>query len=75
MGEIRILCHLGDDKISWDPKDDKSTDFAEKEFNRYIKEGYKAYRLDEKGKKSGWPITEFPPHASKLLFIPKVVGG
>lgn len=75
MGEMRILTKSGDDKVSWDPNDDKSTDFAEKQFNEYIKKGYKAYRLDEEGKKAGWPIKEFPPHAAKLLFIPKIVGG
>lgn len=75
MGEMMVLSQSGDDKISWDPNDDKSTDFAEKQFNEYRKKGYKAFRLDDKNKKTGFMITEFPPHAAKLLFIPKIVGG
>lgn len=75
MGEMRILCSLGDEKISWDVNNQKSVDWAESEFKRLIKEGHKAFRLNEEGEKTGWQITEFPPHASKLLFIPKIAGG
>lgn len=75
MGVMSILTGNGDDKVYWDPDDDKSTDNAERQFNEYIKKGYTAFRMDDKGNKAGRKITEFPPHASRLLFTPRAVGG
>lgn len=75
MGEMRILCSSGDDNIFWDPDDDKSIFNAEKKFNDYLKKGYTAFRMDDDGNKAGKKITVFPPHAARLLFIPRAVGG
>ena len=75
QGEMRIMCSSGDDTILWDPQSQKSIDNAKKKFDEYVKKGYKVYRLDEKDKKSGRQLTEFPTFAAKLLFVPKIVGG
>ena len=75
MGVMQILCSLGDDKYSWDPESDKSITDAEKEFNKYLKRGYTAFRMDNDGNEAGRKITKFPPHAARLLFIPRAVGG
>ena len=75
QGEMRVMCNLGDDTIFWDPQDDKSIENAKIKFDKYLKKGYKCYRLDEKDKKSGRQLTEFPTFAAKVLFVPKIVGG
>ena len=77
MGEMRVLCSLGDERITWDPDSDKSIDMAEERFNELLKDGHKAFRIGGDGKKTGTPIKVFPPHAGRILMIPvsKVVGG
>lgn len=75
MGEMRIMCSIGDKKVEWDPQDDKSINNARKKFKDYLKKGYKIYRTDSSGKKRGWFVKEFPPHAGILVLIPPLVGG
>lgn len=75
MNEMRILCSLGDERITWDPDSDKSIDMAESRFNELIKEGHKAYRIGGDGKKTGRAVKTFPPHAARILMIPKIAGG
>lgn len=75
MGIMQILCSLGDDKIQWDPDNDKQVDFAEGEFDKLIAKGYKCFRMDDGGNKAGREVKSFPPHAGRLIFIPRVVGG
>jgi hypothetical protein len=76
MGEMRFLSHEGDSKaIEWDPQDDKSIEVARKKFNEFLAKGYKAFRMDSKGKKTGWPIKDFPVHAANLMLIPMLAGG
>ena len=75
MGELCILCSLGDEKIRWDPDDQKSIDKAEEKFNQLIKKGWKAFRIGGDSKKTGRAIKVFPPYAARVLMIPLVVGG
>ena len=75
QGELIVMDSSGDDTIYWDPQDDKSIKNAKKKFDEYIKKGYKVFRIDEGGKKSGRMLKEFPTFAAKLLFIPAMVGG
>jgi len=72
---MRIMCSSGDDTIHWDPQSDKSVENARKQFDKYVKKGYKVYRIDDKGKKAGREIKEFPTFAAKLVFVPRIVGG
>lgn len=75
MGEICILCSLGDEKIRWDPDSQDSIDKAEEKFNQMLKKGHKAYRIGGDGKKTGKAIKVFPPYAARILMVPLVVGG
>ena len=74
-GEIRIFDASGDDTIYWDPQDDKSVENARKKFDKYVKKGYRVFRLNEKDQKMGREVKEFPTFAAKLLFIPMLAGG
>ena len=75
QGELIIMCSKGDDTIYWDPQDDKSIKNAKEKFDKYIKKGFKVFRIDEEGKKSGRQLKNFPTFAAKLLLIPVMVGG
>ena len=75
MGELCVLCSLGDEKVTWDPEDQDSIDKAEEKFNTMLKKGHKAYRIGGDGKKTGKAITVFPPFAARVLLIPPVMGG
>lgn len=74
-GVMEILCSKGDDKVFWSPDDDKQVEDARRQFDEYLKKGYTCFRMDNEGNKAGRKITEFPKHAARLLFIPRMVGG
>lgn len=74
-GEIIIMDSSGDDNVYWDPQNDKSIENARKKFEKYIKKGYAAFRLNEKENKIGRALKEFPTFAAKLVFIPPMAGG
>ena len=76
MGEMKILSSEGDTKISWNPDKDKEVRIARDKFNEMIKKGFKAFRVDDKGKKDGNRIIhEFLPFAGTILLVPPIVGG
>lgn len=75
QGVMEIMCSRGDDKIFWDPDDDKQVDNAKNEFDKYLKKGYMCFRMDNDGNKAGRKITKFPSHAARLLFVPALQGG
>jgi hypothetical protein len=49
---MRIHDKTGDRRLIWDAKDPKQITEAGKLFNEYIDKGWKAYMIDEKGKRS-----------------------
>jgi hypothetical protein len=75
MGRMAFLSSQGDSEIFWDADSDKSIENAKKKFKKFLGDGYKAFRMDPKGKKRGRQIFDFPPHAGELLLIPPIVGG
>lgn len=90
MGEMRILTSIaqdevkklpahmrrsGDTKVIWDPKNNDEIEAAEAQFDVLIDKGFKAYKVDKKGDKSGSPIKKFDPKAGKLIMVPAIVGG
>jgi len=75
MGEMKILSEEGDTKISWNPEKEKETEIARDKFNEMIKKGFKAFRVDDSGKKTNRRIDEFLPYAGTIILIPPIVGG
>jgi hypothetical protein len=49
---MRIFDKTGDRRLIWDSKDPKQIKEAAKLFNEYLDKGWKAYAVDEKGKRA-----------------------
>lgn len=66
-GQLTFLSQSGDDKIVWDCDDVAQTSDAEKQFNKWKKDGYQMFKVGKKGKQT--PITKFDPNAEEILVI------
>jgi ribosomal protein L19E len=90
MGEMRIITSMaqdevkklpphmrrsGDSKVIWDPKNDDEVEAAQAQFDVLIDKGFKAYKVDKKGDKTGSPIKTFNPKVGKLIMVPAIQGG
>lgn len=64
----------GDIPLDWDPADPASVSLAREAYGKAIALGFKAYRMDARGKQ-GSPMSSFDPSAENLLLIPPIVGG
>jgi hypothetical protein len=71
---MKILCATGDERVVWDKNDGPEALQAKERFKDLLKQGYKAYSVDSKGKKNR-PIEEFDVDAEEILMIPKTVKG
>jgi hypothetical protein len=67
MGEMRVLTQAGDERLEWDPADEKSTAAAKAEFAKRQEEGYLFYEVAEA---RGKAVTKFDPKAGKLIAAP-----
>jgi hypothetical protein len=65
---------FGDIPLDWDPSDPASVGLAQEAYGKAIGLGFKAYRMDARGKQ-GSPMGAFDPAAERLLLIPQHVGG
>lgn len=75
MGELRIMDKdAGDLKVIWDKDNEEEVDAAREQFNKLIKKGFTAYKVDKKGE-PGKKISEFDENAEKLILSPRIVGG
>lgn len=73
-GVIKIMGVSGDDRIVWDPEDESQVTKAKKRFKELLLQGYKAWKMDDTGKK-GVPIEEFDPSSGAILMAAALKGG
>lgn len=73
-GEIAIMGSNGDSKHYWNKNNDLETKVAGKVFKKFSKNGYRAFRMTEKGDK-GEIMDEFDASAECILFVPQMMGG
>jgi hypothetical protein len=74
MGELRILDETGDTKLIWDKQKPDEIEVAEEMFEKLKAKGYKGFRVDEKGEKSG-EMKKFETKAEKVIMIPPMQAG
>ena len=74
MGEMRILCSEGDNKVIWDHSNEDEVEVAEMMFDKLKKKDYKAYKVDKKGEPAK-EINKFNPKLGKLIMTPPIGGG
>jgi hypothetical protein len=59
-------------KVTWIESDTEQTSHAERVFYSYIKEGWIAFKVEEKEKKQ---ILSFDPKLTRIVLIPPIGGG
>jgi hypothetical protein len=79
---MSIMDITGHTTVTWDPTDAASVRDARREFDRLVREGYAAFRMNvvaENGvvveQKDSERIREFDPTAGKLMMVPHRQGG
>jgi hypothetical protein len=73
-GTMQIMDITGHSSITWDPDRPVEVDVARASFDKLVKEGYSAFRVDEDDEK-GERITRFDPQAGKIMMVPQLRGG
>ena len=71
---MKVLSENGDDRLVWDRENGREAMEAKKKFVDLIKKGYKAYSVDDGGKKKA-KIEEFDVDAEEILMVPPTVKG
>lgn len=71
-----VMDRTGHTTVTWDPAKPIEVEVAKSSFDKLIKEGYNAFRVDEAnvGNK-GERLTTFDPKAGKIMMVPHLVGG
>jgi len=59
-------------KVAWSESDAEQVSHAESVFNRYLEEGWLAFKEDDKGKKQ---ILCFDPKITRIVLMPPIGGG
>lgn len=80
LHRMEMMDSSGHTTVTWDPTDQAGIADARREFNRLVREGYQAFRMEAQGdnvvvENKGERITEFDPEAGRILMVPQRVGG
>lgn len=73
-GEISVMGREGDSKHFWNKDAPIEAKIAAKVFKQYVKRGYRAFKMTEKGDQ-GEIMDSFDPAAGSILFVPAMAGG
>lgn len=77
---MEIMDSSGHTTVTWDPTDETGVADARREFNRLLRDGYQAFRMEAQGdhvvvENKGERVSQFDPEAGRLLMVPQRVGG
>src|SRR5258708_3431645 len=78
---MEIMDITGHRTVTWNPEDQASVAEARREFQKLLREGYQAFRMNvlhEDGvvvEEDGERVTEFDPALGKVLMTPHMRGG
>jgi len=75
MGEMRIMGSEGDVKVIWDKDKDIEVLVAKEQFEKLMEEGYTAFEVGLRGKKTSKRVEEFDADLGSLIMVPKIAGG
>ena len=64
----------GDLKVIWDPEKQDEVEAAKDQFDKLIKKGYVAFRVDKDGSK-GKKVAKFDEDYEMLILAPALKGG
>jgi hypothetical protein len=75
MGEMRILGKEGDVKVIWDKDKDVEVLVAKEQFEKLMEEGYTAFEVGLRGKRTSKKVEEFNADLGSLIMVPAIAGG
>lgn len=81
MKTMKVMDRTGHTNIEWNPDDSNSVAEATYVFNRYVLDGYQAWKMEVKhdsnsiAEETGERINTFDPQADRILIFPQLVGG
>lgn len=65
----------GAEPITWNPADSEQTNAARDRYNKYRGMGYLGYAVDTTNPTNGEQLTEFDPHAQRIIMTRPLQGG
>lgn len=71
---MQVMDQTGHSSISWDPNTPDEVAVARDSFDKLVKKGYNAFRVNEDDDR-GERITTFDPKAGKIMMVPQLRGG
>ena len=72
---FEVMSHKGDTKYLWNKENPDEVSEAKEAFKRFKGRGYMAYKVSDKGDKTGEVLHEFDPTAERIIFSPPHKGG
>lgn len=75
MAKLRILCASGDEPVTWNPTDKRSTEAARAQFKSLMERSYALYQMPADKSQSGERVTTFDPQATEIIAVPPMAGG
>lgn len=73
-GSMLIMDRTGHTTVTWDPTKPVEVEVAKATFDRLVKEGYNAFKV-EGADNQGERMRTFDPKAGKIMMVPHLVGG
>jgi len=74
MGLLKVLRGNQEEKYSWSPESPSEIQAAEDKFDQYMKRGFVACKILDRGKR-GVPLTKFDPEAEEIFMLELADGG
>jgi len=74
MSDMYVMDRTGHTTVTWDSDKPFEVDLARTAFDKAIKEGYSAFRV-EAADQRGERMNKFDPKAGKIMMVPHLVGG
>lgn len=75
MGEMARMDGSGDFRVTWNPNNAREVQDARGEFDRLMKSGHAAYKIDPHNDARGEQIRTFDPWAARIIVVPQMAGG
>lgn len=72
---IRILCHAGDEPLTYDPAQESEVQAAKDRVGVYLGAGYALFAVDSSDRTGGRRLRAFDPAVKEAVLVPPLVGG
>lgn len=73
-GELAVINHEGDTKITWNRNNATEVEAARRHFDYLKEKGHTIFRMSRTDDRQG-QIREFDPEAERLIAVPRMEGG